>query len=204
MSASMLRRGLELLNEDLKDVNSGPKQKKKKAGTTVKDLVSTSRDGVRKQLRKQLQQGKGTGKKNKATVKDKRVRSAIDEYRKKQTKSHLTSNLEYFLGTGHAAKQSATQKILNHNSGRLSRHRPDKPVRKTREEKSVFTEDEFQAFQKEYFGKIVEGGSWEPTLVFNKLSLLWGMQDSKDWFVFWELCTTTWVWTHGQHTRFSN
>jgi len=156
----MLRRGLELLNEDLKDVNSGPskQKKKKKAGTTVKDLVSTNRDGVRKQLRL-LQQGRGTGKKSKATVKDKRVRSAIDEYRKKQTKSHLSSNLKYFLGTDHAAKQSATQKILNHNAGRQSRHRPDGRVRKPREEKSVFTEDEFQAFQKEYFGKIVEGGS---------------------------------------------
>lgn len=153
----MLRRGLELLSEDIKDVNGGPKHKKRKAGGTVKDLVSSNRHGVRKQLRRL--QGRGEATKSKATVKDKRVRSAIDEYRKKQTKSHLSANLQYLLGTGHAAKQSATQKIINQNSGRQSRFQPDQPVAKPQEEKPVFTEDEFQEFQKEYFGKIVEGGS---------------------------------------------
>ncbi|KAG5278808.1 hypothetical protein AALO_G00102980 [Alosa alosa] len=157
MSASMVRRGLELLSEDLKDVHSGQKQKKRKAGASARDLISSNRQGVSKQLRR-LQGHQGAAK-SKATVKDKRVKSAIDEYRKKQAKSHLSSNLQYFLGTSHSTKQSATQKIVNQNSGRQSRYRPDRPAVKPKEEKSIFTEDEFQQFQKEYFGKIVEGGS---------------------------------------------
>lgn len=157
MSASMVRRGLELLNEDIKDVNSGSKHKKRKTGPSARDLISSNRQGVRKQLRRL--QGHQGAQKSKATVKDKHVKSAIDEYRRKQTKSQLRANLQYFLGTNSAAKQSSTQKIVNQNSGRQSRFQPDRPVVKPKEEKSIFSEDEFQAFQKEYFGKIVEGGN---------------------------------------------
>lgn len=49
--------------------------------------------------------------------------------------------------------------IVNQNLGRQSRHRPDRPVKKAPREKSVFTEDEFQQFQKEYFGRTVEEGN---------------------------------------------
>lgn len=153
MSASMIRKGLELLSDDIKVVNK--KQKKKTPGKAkAMELVSTNRQGVSVQVRR-LQGRAGPGK-SKATVKDKRIKSAVEEYRKSQKKSQLSTNLEYFMTTGFNATTSDTMKIVQQNSGRQSRHRPDPPTKKASEPKSVFTEDEFQQFQKEYFGRTVE------------------------------------------------
>ncbi|KAM4611961.1 active regulator of SIRT1 [Polymixia lowei] len=159
MSASMIRRGLELLSDDIKDINKGKKSQANKKQQTpskasVMEMVSTNRHGVTKQV-KRLQGRLGPGK-NKATVKDKRIKSAVEEFRKKQRKSQMSANLEYFLGTDYKATNSDTKKILNQNSGRQSRNRPDGPVKKAAEPKSLFTEEEFQKFQKDYFGRTVE------------------------------------------------
>lgn len=157
----MIRRGLELLSDDMKDLSkkqkSQAKNKKTPSKASVMELVSTNRQGVRKQVRRL--QGQLGPARSKATVKHKRTKSAVEEFRRTQRKSQLTNNLKYFLGTGFKAAQSDTLKILNQNSGRQSRNRPDRNVQKAPEEKSVFTEEEFQQFQKEYFGKIVEEGS---------------------------------------------
>ncbi|XP_034004113.1 active regulator of SIRT1 [Trematomus bernacchii] len=157
MSASLVRRGLELLNEDIKDVSKEKKKKKKKktpSPVDVMDLVSSKRSGVTKQ-KKRLQGQMGPGR-NKATVKDKRIKSAVEEFRKKQKKSQLSVNLKYFMEDVDKARDSDTAKILSHNSGRQSRNRPDAPAPKTPEKESLFTEKEFQQFQKEYFGRTVE------------------------------------------------
>ncbi|XP_008298899.1 active regulator of SIRT1 [Stegastes partitus] len=159
MSASLIRRGLELLSDDIKDVSKVKKKKKKQqqqtpSSATVMELVSTKRQGVTKQV-KRLQGRLGPGK-SKATVKDKRIKSAVEEFRKTQGKSHLRANLNYFMGTETKATDSDTLKILNQHSGRQSRNRPDKPAKKAKEKESLFTEEEFQQFQKEYFGRTVE------------------------------------------------
>ncbi|XP_047434069.1 ribosomal protein S19 binding protein 1 [Mugil cephalus] len=165
MSASLIRRGLELLSDDVKDVSKGKKKKqqqkkKKKQGTPgsdrVMELVSTKRQGVTRQV-KRLQGRLGPGK-SKATVKDKRIKSAVEEFRKKQGKSHLSANLKYFTATLPAARESEAMKILNHSSGRQSRNRREGPVKKPKKEESLFTEEEFKKFQKEYFGRMVEDG----------------------------------------------
>lgn len=151
----MIRRGLELLSSDIKDVSKVKKKKQQTpSSATVMQLVSTKRQGVTKQV-KRLQGRLGSGK-SKATVKDKRIKSAVEEFRKKQGKSHLSDNLKYFMETGRKATDSDTLKILNHNTGRQSRNRPDRPAKKAKETQSVFTEEEFQQFQKEYFGRTVE------------------------------------------------
>ncbi|KAG8014578.1 Active regulator of SIRT1 [Nibea albiflora] len=158
MSASLIRRGLELLGDDIKDVSKVKKKKTQQQQTpssdTVMELVSTKRQGVTKQV-KRLQGRLGPGK-SKATVKDKRIKSAVEEFRKKQRKNHLSDNLNYFMKTGYKATDSDTMKILNHNSGRQSRNRPERPAKKAKEPESLFTEEEFQQFQKEYFGRTVE------------------------------------------------
>ncbi|XP_037546278.1 ribosomal protein S19 binding protein 1 [Nematolebias whitei] len=156
MSFSLVRRGLELLSNDVKDSN---KVKKKKAQTpssaTVMDLVSTKKQGVTRQV-KRLQGRLGHGK-SKATVKDKRIKSAVEEFRKNQPKNQMSTNMKYFLeSSSFRATDSDTLKIMKHNIGRQSRNRPDKPVKKPKEKPSLFTEEEFQQFQKEYFGGIVE------------------------------------------------
>lgn len=154
----MIRRGLELLSDDIKDVSKGKKKKQQKQKTpssaTVMELVSSRRQGVSRQV-KRLQGRLGPGK-SKATVKDKRIKSAVEEFRKKQKKSQLSANLKYFMGTDFKATDSDTLKIVNQLPGRQSRNRPDKPAKKTKETPSLFTEEEFQQFQKEYFGRTVE------------------------------------------------
>ncbi|KAA0713477.1 Active regulator of SIRT1 40S ribosomal protein S19-binding protein 1 [Triplophysa tibetana] len=141
MSASMIRRGLELFSE--KD-GEKHKQKQKKSS------------GNKQRLHRQTV-------KSKTTVKDKHIKSAVDplksalplsdEYRKRQKKNHLSSNLEYFLAAANKTQTKHTGKIIQQHSGRRACHQPDLPVTKP-EEKSVFTEQEFQKFQQEYFSKL--------------------------------------------------
>ncbi|CAG5928800.1 unnamed protein product [Menidia menidia] len=154
MSASLIRRGLELLNDDFKDSSKGKKKKQTPSSAKVMDLVSTKRQGVTRQ-KKRLQGRQGPGR-SKATVKDKKIKSAVEEFRKKKEKSHLSTNLKYFMETTCKATDSDTMKIINHNSGRQSRHQRERPVKKAKEPQSLFTEEEFQQFQKEYFGRTVE------------------------------------------------
>ncbi|XP_066519736.1 ribosomal protein S19 binding protein 1 [Hoplias malabaricus] len=150
MSASIIRRGLELLSDDIKV--AGKSQKKKNSQTkSVMDQISSNKQGVRKQIR--LLRTHGKAPKSKTTVKDKHIKNALEEYRKKQKKNQLSSNLEYFLGTSYKTQETHTKKILHQNTGRLSREQPDKKVVKPKE-KSVFTEEEFQKFQEEYFSKL--------------------------------------------------
>ncbi|KAF6720157.1 Active regulator of SIRT1 [Oryzias melastigma] len=156
MSVSLIRRGLELLSDDIEDL----KVKKKKTTpntAAAMEQISTNRQGVTRQV-KRLQGRLGPGK-SKATVKDKRIKSAIEEFRKKQGKTNLSANLKYFTKTTSKPTGSDTFKIQNHNKGRQSRNRPDNPAKKPKETQSLFTEEEFQQFQKEYFGKTVEESS---------------------------------------------
>ncbi|KAL6111200.1 rps19bp1 [Pungitius sinensis] len=166
MSASLVRRGLELLNSDVRDVSEAKKktttkkqQKKKQQQTpgssTVMELVSTRRQGVTRQV-KRLQGRLGAGK-SKATVKDKRIKCAVEEFRKNQRKSHMTDNLKYFMADSNKTADSDTVKIQNHNLGRQSRSRPEPPAKKAEKAESLFTEEEFQQFQMDYFGRTVEG-----------------------------------------------
>ncbi|XP_029978648.1 active regulator of SIRT1 [Sphaeramia orbicularis] len=155
MSAALIRRGLELLSDDIKDASKVQKKKQSTPNSaSVMELVSTKRQGVTKQV-KRLQGRLGPGK-SKATVKDKRIRSAVDEFRKKQKKSQMSVNLRYFMANVSKATDSDTLKILNHHPGRQSRNRPERPTKKSKEPQSLFTEEEFQQFQKEYFGRTVE------------------------------------------------
>lgn len=154
MSASLIRRGLELLNDDIKDSIRVKKNKQTPSSAAAMALVSTKRQGVTRQI-KRLQGRLGPGK-SKATVKDKRIRSAVEDFRKNQPKSQMSANLKYFLETTCKPTASDTMKILSHNKGRQSRNRPKKPLKKTKEAQSLFTEEEFLQFQKEYFGRTVE------------------------------------------------
>ncbi|XP_077427684.1 active regulator of SIRT1 [Vanacampus margaritifer] len=157
MSASLIRRGLELLRNDIKSGNNIKKKQQSKTPNTAaaKALVSTNRHGVTRQV-KRLQGRLGPGK-SKATVKDKFIKCALDEFRKTKKKNQMKANLRYFTGTTFKATDSDTLKLQNFNTGRRSRDRPNQPAaHKPKETQSVFTEEEFQQFQEEYFGRTVE------------------------------------------------
>ncbi|KAL1273453.1 hypothetical protein QQF64_029315 [Cirrhinus molitorella] len=76
MSASVVRRGLELFNE-----KDGVKRKQKKSSSFCKselmEQISTDKQGVKRRIRQLQRPGGSTRSKN--TVKDKHIKSALGE-----------------------------------------------------------------------------------------------------------------------------
>ncbi|XP_028671050.1 ribosomal protein S19 binding protein 1 [Erpetoichthys calabaricus] len=154
MSASLIRKGLDLFSDDIKDETKTERQKKKKkAGAEVMEQISSNRIGVKRQVRRI--RGMVGKKKNQATVKSKVVKSAVEEYKKRANNSHLEKNLKYMLYTRFSPDCSITEKVIHQNYGRKSRDQPSQK-KENKSEKSIFTEADFQHFQKDYFGRQVE------------------------------------------------
>ncbi|XP_043086774.1 ribosomal protein S19 binding protein 1 [Puntigrus tetrazona] len=149
MSASVIRRGLELFNE--KDKVKRKQKKSSSRRSALMEQISSEKQGVQRRIRQLQRPGASTRSTN--TVKDKHIRSALDEYRKKQKKSQLQSNLQYFLGAERNVQSQKTRKIVEQHSGRRACLRPDPTVSKP-QQNSVFTEKDFQKFQKEYFSNL--------------------------------------------------
>ncbi|XP_020375101.1 ribosomal protein S19 binding protein 1 isoform X2 [Rhincodon typus] len=149
MSAALVRKGLELMSQDLRD--KGRSRKAIPRHTSSADrlhLVNTNKKGTKKQLKSLQGQGKN---KSKATVKGKVVKSALEEYWKKKAADHTEENLQYMLGARFLTESKVTKKVLNYSQGRKAKDRPEeKEVKK--EEKSIFTESDFRKFEREYFG----------------------------------------------------
>ncbi|XP_010134041.1 PREDICTED: active regulator of SIRT1, partial [Buceros rhinoceros silvestris] len=89
---------------------------------------------------------------NKATIKGRVVKSAIEEYHKKKAVNHLRENLQYMLKGRFVAKQAITEQVLAQNRGRKSKDQPPKKAAKKKPEGTVFTEEDFRKFEREYFG----------------------------------------------------
>ena len=85
---------MNLVSALFPDVSKEKKKKKKKTPSPVDvmDLVSSKRSGVTKQ-KKRLQGQMGPGR-NKATVKDKRIKSAVGQL-PPPPKSHNSPNLKH-------------------------------------------------------------------------------------------------------------
>ncbi|XP_051015981.1 active regulator of SIRT1 [Acomys russatus] len=76
------------------------------------------------------------------------------EYQKRQGQDHLKANLKFMTSVRSTVPESVTQQILQQNQGRKA---CDRLVTKTKKKKkkaegTVFTEEDFQKFQREYFG----------------------------------------------------
>ncbi|XP_067830314.1 ribosomal protein S19 binding protein 1 [Heptranchias perlo] len=151
MSAALIRKGLDLdlMSEDVRGKRQGRKQAipGSSSGTDRVGLVNTNKKGIRKQL----QRIHGQRKTNKATVKGKIVKSALEEFWKKKAADHTEENLKYMLGSKFLTESSVTQRVLTHSRGRKAKDRPEKKKVK-KEVKSVFSESEFRKFEREYFG----------------------------------------------------
>ncbi|CAM4491645.1 active regulator of SIRT1 [Lepidochelys kempii] len=138
MSASLLRKGLELLETEMTAAAghqpglSSPQQRPRTAP-------------------KRRKAARGPGR-NKTTAKGKVTKSAIEEYRKHQAVDHLKKNLQYMTKGRFTVDKTITQQVLNQNRGRKSRDRPPKKPKK-KSEGTVFTEEDFQKFEREYFGR---------------------------------------------------
>uniref|UniRef100_A0A8D0DRL5 Active regulator of SIRT1 n=1 Tax=Salvator merianae TaxID=96440 RepID=A0A8D0DRL5_SALMN len=135
MSASLLKKGLELLETTGVSSNS-----RLKAARTVSQS--------NKKTRKKKFLGPKTGK---PTVKGKITKSALEEYRKHQATDHYQKNMKYMMTSNFMADSTIVQKVLDQNRGRKARDRPKEKAKK-KAEGTVFTEEDFQRFEKEYFG----------------------------------------------------
>ncbi|NWI86751.1 AROS regulator, partial [Pitta sordida] len=89
---------------------------------------------------------------NKATVKGRVVKSAIEEYHKKKPVDHLRENLQYMLKGRLVADKAITEQVLAQNRGRKSKDQPPEKAAKKKPESTVFTEEDFRKFEREYFG----------------------------------------------------
>ncbi|KAM8930679.1 active regulator of SIRT1 [Pelodytes ibericus] len=148
MSASLLRKGLDLLVSDVSDKKT---KSKSGAGTNQNVLLTTQKTGVRKQLKRLKRQG--LQQKEKATAKGRVIKSAVDEFKKNSsTQDHLVQNLKYMLDSHKVANEQIVTKILKHSRGRKARDQEVNRQKKP-EQKSVFSEKDFKQFEKEYFGQ---------------------------------------------------
>ncbi|XP_056379886.1 active regulator of SIRT1 [Hyla sarda] len=143
MSAALLRKGLELLGSDTGGVKKRPKRNNPQAS------LSSHKTGMKKQRRKLKRQG--TPQNQRASAKDRVIRSAVEEYKKQIAQDHLAQNLKYMFASQAVTNKVSCSKILTQHCGRKAK---DQVVEKQKvvQEKSVFTDRDFQKFQKEYFG----------------------------------------------------
>ncbi|XP_073500367.1 active regulator of SIRT1 [Phyllobates terribilis] len=148
MSAAMIRKGLELLGSDSRD-NNMSSLKKRKAEKNQQTTLSSHKIGMKKQRRRLKQQG--VPQNQRASAKDRVIRSAVEEYKKRTAQDYLAQNLEYMRGSQAVARKVSCSKILAQHSGRKARDQRGEEEKKV-QEKSMFTDQDFKKFQKEYFG----------------------------------------------------
>ncbi|KFV39478.1 Active regulator of SIRT1, partial [Tyto alba] len=77
----------------------------------------------------------------------------LEEYHKKKAVNHFRENLQYMLKGRFVANKAITEQILAQNRGRKSKDQPPKKAEKKKPEGTVFTEEDFRKFEREYFGR---------------------------------------------------
>ncbi|NWS43560.1 AROS regulator, partial [Probosciger aterrimus] len=140
MSASLLRRGLELLEVPGRG-KAPPPPGLQRGGNGPRAAGAARR-------RKRAPEPGRSG----ATVKGRVVKSAIEEYHKKKAVNHLRENLQYMLKGRLVANRAVTEKVLTQNRGRKAKDQLPKKAAKKKPEGTVFTEEDFRKFEREYFG----------------------------------------------------
>ncbi|KAM6215164.1 active regulator of SIRT1 [Rhynchocyon petersi] len=135
MSAALLRRGLELL------------------GTAEAPQAASSHSKPRGASEKRARKARAAQtRKLRNSAKGKVPKSALAEFQKRECQDHLRTNLQFMTRASPVA-EAVTQKILLQNQGRKACDRPvGKTKTKKKSEGTVFTEEDFQKFQQEYFG----------------------------------------------------
>ncbi|CAD7677118.1 active regulator of SIRT1 [Vulpes vulpes] len=136
MSAALLRRGLELLGAP--EAPQGAPGQAKPSGARAK----RGRKAKATQAQKLRNSAKG-----------KVPKSALAEFQKQECQGYLGVNLKFMTSARSTVAESVTQQIVRQNRGRKACDRPVAKKKKKKEaEGTVFTEEDFQKFQQEYFG----------------------------------------------------
>ncbi|KAH0518839.1 Active regulator of SIRT1 [Microtus ochrogaster] len=158
MSAALLRRGLELLAAS-------------EASRAARGQAKASGAPMKRTRRARAKASQALKLRNSA--KGKVPKSALAEYQKRQSRDHLKANLKFMTSVRSTVPESVTQQgfhlcfqkwkfcaltpepfqILQQNQGRKACDRiVAKTTKKKKAEGTVFTEEDFQKFQREYFG----------------------------------------------------
>ncbi|XP_038612558.1 active regulator of SIRT1 [Tachyglossus aculeatus] len=144
MSASLLRKGLDLLGT--------PPERRVPPGTRGRGQGSTKASRLQPSQRRSGWKRKAAPKLKQPTVKGKVARSVVEEFRKHRARNHLKANLRFMRHTCDIADPQVT-KILMQNQGRKAKDQPAKMGKKQqRPQGTVFTEEDFRKFEREYFG----------------------------------------------------
>ncbi|XP_075689769.1 active regulator of SIRT1-like [Rhinoderma darwinii] len=111
--------------------------------------ISCDKTGMKKRRRKLKQQGQPQNQR--ASAKNRVIKSAVEEYKKRTAQDHLAQNLKYMRESQAVANKVSVNKILTQHCGRKAKDQRVKKE-KTVQENSMFTDQDFKKFQKEYFG----------------------------------------------------
>ncbi|XP_007519357.1 active regulator of SIRT1 [Erinaceus europaeus] len=135
MSAALLRRGLELLGApEAPQVARGPAKASGTRGQRARKAKATQAQKLRN------------------SAKGKVPKSALAEFQKREKQNYLGANLKFMTASRNTMAENVIRKILHQNRGRKACDRPVTKTKKKKTEGTVFTEEDFQKFQQEYFG----------------------------------------------------
>lgn len=153
MSTAIVRRGLELFREDVKEESSKKKSKKLPQSTKRQDLlphISSRKIGVKRQLKRL----KGESQVKKSSVKEMKIKSAFNKLSKFDSEDHTDRNVEYLLRLdGNKGRiSSQAQQIIDYSRGKLAKDNP-LPTSEEKVETSAFSEEDFASFEKNYVAK---------------------------------------------------
>ncbi|XP_076365695.1 uncharacterized protein LOC143254426 isoform X2 [Tachypleus tridentatus] len=137
MSATLVRKTLDL---DLCTSNekSGPENKE------IKDALPTTKKGLKKFRKRMIQDKQKNLNKGISMAKDKKLKCIIEKLRENQQGDMVQENIKLLKRFGEMkTKADTTKQIL----GRMSKNQP--PTQKE-EQSTVFTDKDFELFEREY------------------------------------------------------
>ncbi|XP_041364469.1 active regulator of SIRT1-like [Gigantopelta aegis] len=143
MSSAIVKKCLELFKDDLKTETPTSVKKKKKTVDAMK-LISSKNTGTWKELRRLQKQQRSQRRKQ-----TKQTKSLIEIYQDRQHGDFTEHNISMLQKLSHAGKLKTNQAKMILEQNDRHRRRPKTEERKT-EEKSIFTDKDFEKFEQEY------------------------------------------------------
>lgn len=150
MSWALVNRGLELFDCDLPESSS---QHKESGSNTKASSIHTQRHGY-KRAAKQKKRAQQKQKEASKELIQKKVACVLEEYKKNVQTDQTADNLKLLKKIDkRRAPEKYTNQVKQQHSKELDRktvNRDSLPGKKTTEEKSVFTEEDFEKFNEEW------------------------------------------------------
>ncbi|KAL8576701.1 hypothetical protein ACOMHN_025174 [Nucella lapillus] len=146
MSQSVLKEALQLMQEDLNPTDVSTLQGKKRKTKNAMKLISTSRNGVWKELRRVQKQEQDRLKRKRDKKPD--FKSAIEKYREEQLVRRVTEKPSTSSAEMNPSYLKNAKTVLEYH---LKHQNRGKQTGETEEEEStVFTDRDFDKFEEEY------------------------------------------------------